>query len=472
MKFYKGLKRLFNTVDLESEESDSQHRYIVVPGITNMDELRYSVIPIFSNYDGVPLGENSGELVETTFIIKNENDEILKEEILSLPIYWVKNRQIYNLFIDYSHEIIPFGANLESKELLSNIDTGTGTGFINLPASILSINDTYSQAQISEAFGGIDNINIFKDAVINKKPILFYSDYSEESVLNGQIYNTKYTYDTTSICVYQRYRHAQNSYIYTKESGTDSIANLYDGYKITVVNTNSDFITDLNIVNLVFGFTSANHDNLVFTKAIRTHISLNSKLSEYVGLLQEDVDSLKKSATDQVPVGSGMDFWGQTPPENYMFADGRELSRTEYSDLFNVIGTMYGPGDGSTTFNLPDKRRRVSVMYESEDEGFATLGNKLGSIYHTLTADNLPKTVDIDIPVMTTESKYGGVHSDSRVYEGNIVVSTGGESDASFKITSLGNGTSISNLQPSIVCNYIIKVKYGSSISAILEGEY
>ena len=63
------------------------------------------------------------------------------------------------------------------------------------------------------------------------------------------------------------------------------------------------------------------------------------------------------------PIGSGMDYYGTEAPTNYMFADGTAISRIEYSELFSVIGTTYGAGDGSTTFNLPDKRERVTAMY-------------------------------------------------------------------------------------------------------------
>ena len=63
-----------------------------------------------------------------------------------------------------------------------------------------------------------------------------------------------------------------------------------------------------------------------------------------------------------LPVGSGCDYYGTTAPEGYLFADGSAVSRTEYAELFEVLGTTYGAGDGSTTFNLPDKRERVSIM--------------------------------------------------------------------------------------------------------------
>lgn len=74
----------------------------------------------------------------------------------------------------------------------------------------------------------------------------------------------------------------------------------------------------------------------------------------------EEVETV--SVNSAIPVGAGMDYYGTIAPENWLFADGRALSRTEYSELFSIIGTTYGAGDGSTTFNLPDKRERVSMM--------------------------------------------------------------------------------------------------------------
>ena len=71
------------------------------------------------------------------------------------------------------------------------------------------------------------------------------------------------------------------------------------------------------------------------------------------------IDDLVKTI---MPIGSGMDYYGSVAPKNYMFADGSAISRTRYAELFNIIGISYGEGDGSTTFNLPDKRERVSVM--------------------------------------------------------------------------------------------------------------
>ena len=51
----------------------------------------------------------------------------------------------------------------------------------------------------------------------------------------------------------------------------------------------------------------------------------------------------------------------QTPSAGWLLCDGAAVSRTTYSALYQAIGTAYGGGDGSTTFNLPDYRGRVPV---------------------------------------------------------------------------------------------------------------
>lgn len=57
-----------------------------------------------------------------------------------------------------------------------------------------------------------------------------------------------------------------------------------------------------------------------------------------------------------VPVGAILAFAKAAPPVGYLECNGSEISRTSYSELFSVIGTVYGNGDGSATFNLPDLR--------------------------------------------------------------------------------------------------------------------
>jgi len=57
--------------------------------------------------------------------------------------------------------------------------------------------------------------------------------------------------------------------------------------------------------------------------------------------------------TDGVPIGTIIVWGGQGAPPNWLTCDGSEQSRTIYNQLFQVIGTIWGKGDGSDTFNLP-----------------------------------------------------------------------------------------------------------------------
>jgi microcystin-dependent protein len=444
LKFYKGLKRLFETTDLELDDSNEQNRYIEVRGIRNMGELSQSIISVTSKHMGNSIEPTDEKFISVTFYLVDENGTELTNQAVNLPVGWVELNQVYNLYISEVGDIYPFGAYIESLTALSSYDS-SGTGFIGLPSAILSIDDTYTSEQIYEAFGSQENIDIFKEAIINKKPLSFYSD--DKNILY--------------ISVFQSYKQEKYMYTYTKKSGTDSMVNLYDAYKFTVISASNAFVNVSNITNYVFGFTDESHD-VVFTKGLNTNIYLHSKMSEHIGSLQEDVVSLKKSASDQVPIGTGMDYFGATPPENYMFADGSAISRTEYSDLFAVIGTTYGTGDGSTTFNLPDKRSRVSVMKDSGT--FNSLGKKGGEETHTLTVNEIPSHTH-NIPVHgSTNGAASGISKEDADKSAGV----------SYNITSgsAGGGAAHNNLQPYFVCNYIIKVKYGDSIPAILEGEY
>lgn len=55
-----------------------------------------------------------------------------------------------------------------------------------------------------------------------------------------------------------------------------------------------------------------------------------------------------------IPIGSVIAFAANSAPNGYLVCNGGAVSRTSYDALFKVIGTTYGEGDGSTTFNLPN----------------------------------------------------------------------------------------------------------------------
>lgn len=87
------------------------------------------------------------------------------------------------------------------------------------------------------------------------------------------------------------------------------------------------------------------------------------------------------------PTGTVITFAGQTAPDGYLVCDGSNVSRSTYLKLFDVIGTLYGIGDGSTTFTLPDLR---GEFVRGWDRGKGTdPGRAMGSFQqHALESHN------------------------------------------------------------------------------------
>jgi len=110
----------------------------------------------------------------------------------------------------------------------------------------------------------------------------------------------------------------------------------------------------------------------------------------------ETVGGINKNATAiaiaEVPTGTILDFAGSTSPTGYLMCDGSAMSRTTFAALFAVIGATWGAGDGSTTFNLPDLRRRTTIG--SGGTVNSGPGNALGNVggveVTTLALGHLP----------------------------------------------------------------------------------
>ena len=75
-----------------------------------------------------------------------------------------------------------------------------------------------------------------------------------------------------------------------------------------------------------------------------------------VGAAKKYTDEHGGGGSDSTPVGVILPFGGTTAPSGYLMCTGQAVSRTTYAALFAVIGTSFGSGDGSTTFNVPDLR--------------------------------------------------------------------------------------------------------------------
>lgn len=181
--------------------------------------------------------------------------------------------------------------------------------------------------------------------------------------------------------------------------------------------------------------------------------------------LRKPVINLQDS---MVPVGAGHEFYGDTPPTGYLFCDGMAVSRTAYANLFAVIGTKYGAGDGSTTFNLPDKRSRVGVGLNGADGDFSTLGKTGGEKVHALNVNEIPShghgastdgqglhSHDFWAQGEGGGRGYGYVGNGANWQGGRIA--NNGIHGHNVYIANTGGNQPHNNMPPYLVCNYIIK---------------
>jgi microcystin-dependent protein len=177
-----------------------------------------------------------------------------------------------------------------------------------------------------------------------------------------------------------------------------------------------------------------------------------------------------------IPVGGLTQYAGATSPSvNYAICDGAAVNRTTYATLFARIGTTYGSGNGTTTFNLPNVKGRVIAGLDSTQTEFDTLAETGGAKTHTLTSAEMPSHTH-------TQDAHGHVVS-SNSFAGDlqIVVGPRGGDGAFYSFTDSGNDANVSaaviyarnttatnqstggggahnNLQPYIVMNYLIRI--------------
>lgn len=181
-----------------------------------------------------------------------------------------------------------------------------------------------------------------------------------------------------------------------------------------------------------------------------------------------------------VPIGAGLDFWGATAPNSsFAFPVGQAISRSTYPRLFALIGTTYGGGDGSTTFNLPDKRGRVSA---GKDDMNGAAAGRLSATYFGGVATNLGAVggaeshtlSPTEIPTITSSVTVSGPNDHAAFCDGgqNSFAVNGGPGSTLptnggyfQNLIMTGSGTSNNTgggahsiVQPTIVCNYILRV--------------
>lgn len=171
------------------------------------------------------------------------------------------------------------------------------------------------------------------------------------------------------------------------------------------------------------------------------------------------VASLQAQITaNAVKAGTIMGFGGSVIPSGWVLCDGVAVSRTSptYSTLFAAVGTTWGVGDGSTTFNLPDLRGRVLVGQHTGQTEFDTLGETGGARTHILGISEIPAhnhEVPTDFGPATMSHMSGAT--------GRVAQTGTGAAGAANPLpltSNVGGGGAHNNLQPYGTGQYMIKL--------------
>lgn len=247
--------------------------------------------------------------------------------------------------------------------------------------------------------------------------------------------------------------------LYFYYSGTSTLAPIYKDSSLLIPSENPVSVGAGEILPSIFLDTAITYRRVI----------------QYSDGTVDEQDPLGVLATEGevgVPVGSILDYGGGTLPTGFLFCDGSAVSRTTYAALFTAIGTTHGAGNGTTTFNLPDYRGRVGAGKDnmggvsanrlSTQVTGTTLGATGGAEEHTLTSSQIPAhthpVTDPGHTHATSATGSGQGHGGSlpnTVEYGSA--NTGSNTTGITVGNNTGGGSAHTNVQPTIVCNKIIK---------------
>jgi microcystin-dependent protein len=159
--------------------------------------------------------------------------------------------------------------------------------------------------------------------------------------------------------------------------------------------------------------------------------------------------------------GIVLPYAGEFAPTGWLLCYGQAVSRTTYASLYDVIGTTYGVGDSSTTFNLPDCRGRVLAGMDNMGGTAASRLTNTGTGNPGINGSELGSVGGSDRHTLTTGQIPAHTHNMLGTGAGNGATAAGTNTNASAgasnATSSVGGGDAHPICQPTIVFNYIIK---------------
>lgn len=191
----------------------------------------------------------------------------------------------------------------------------------------------------------------------------------------------------------------------TRQSAVNNLQSEIDAEEINRINADTNLTTALDneeAERILADDTLTNNLTVLSTNLINTaNTDRNNRIAADADL-QLQLNNLLGSINSAIPTGTVLPYIGNfnTIPTGFLLCAGAAISRSTYITLFTRIGTRYGTGNGTTTFNLPDFRDKI--MYGSFNGTLDSTPIQVGSNSVTLTINNLPAhTHTTAIPIHT-----------------------------------------------------------------------
>ena len=241
------------------------------------------------------------------------------------------------------------------------------TGYVkNYPNSIDKYSDSATIEDSAFNLGNAIVTAIIANGNNQRFNALYFSEFNNDMAMFVELGNVQQ--DESS-----KYYHDMNlkSIILSRTANQTSLTGSYSLASIRSV---------VNMIKTATGITGSNPLN---------NLQTDNKTS-LIGAINEVNGKIGSSSTgSDVPIGAIMPMGNIITNENWLLCDGSAVSRTDYSELFSVINTVHGEGDGSTTFNLPSIKGQFIAGYNPSDTDFNTIGKTGGSKTHTQTANEV-----------------------------------------------------------------------------------
>jgi microcystin-dependent protein len=180
-----------------------------------------------------------------------------------------------------------------------------------------------------------------------------------------------------------------------------------------------------------------------------------------------DFDGANLTGIEGIPTATIVPWSDSSVPTGFLECNGAAVSRSTYADLFAIVGTTYGSGDGSTTFNVPDLQDNVAVG-KSGTKNLASTGGA-NTVSSTGNVGGGTANATLSTPQLASHSHgnpirnpgpFGGVGAITNQFNPNSFIntnSTGSGGGHSHNMSANFSGDATSVVQPYLTILYIIK---------------